>query len=313
MDIITIAATALTEDQIRTMRRCLHTAVQPLSHDMRLDHKFCAGRRELYCVNTRLIPWNTSEKKKILHKIAAGLAAFIMLEEEGRLLECLLDGKMDITQPEEISEALSLFGPSAAANSADTDRLQSSREKKLIAEIAKLLKEYPTLNYDGLLRFRLAAYKGELEELALYAAEEYAKEKQYKEFITLLKYFVFIQQSKIPSVHLMHRGGGDFSLLNEELLPIQTDESDAWITIEKPEKDMNYEDMIVSTLINVAPRYIHIHTREPGALVIQTIVQIFDGRVSVCGFCKQCGPYLGLQEVAINVSPLDLAHPAPYN
>jgi putative sporulation protein YtxC len=118
-------------------------------------------------------------------------------------------------------------------------------------------------------------------------------DKQYQEFISLLQYFVYIQDAKIPSAHLMHQGGHQFILLNDQFKPIETTQLDTWFTIEMLDKEVNFEDMIVSTLITVAPQQIYIHTREPEAQIIKTIMQIFEGRFSICDYCRQCVLLLG--------------------
>lgn len=69
---------------------------------------------------------------------------------------------------------------------------------------------------------------------------------------------------------------------------METPEMDAVVTVEMLEKEINFEDMIISTLITVSPQQIYIHTREPELQVIKTIKQIFENRVELCGYCRLC-------------------------
>ena len=52
-------------------------------------------------------------------------------------------------------------------------------------------------------------------------------DRQYQEFISLLQYFVYIQEAKIPAAHLIHKGGHEFVILNDRMEPIDANEFDA--------------------------------------------------------------------------------------
>jgi putative sporulation protein YtxC len=160
-------------------------------------------------------------------------------------------------------------------------------------EIKQFFKKNNDLNVDGFLEFRLKDYKDELREVVEYAVDEFIMDKQYQEFISLLKYFVFIQEAKIPEVHLMHKGGHEFVLFNDQMVPLDMKATEDSFKIEILDQEFNFEDLVVSTLISIAPQQIHIHTREPQVLVIQTINQIFENRVNICEYCRQCKPILG--------------------
>ncbi len=166
------------------------------------------------------------------------------------------------------------------------------RKTKIAGILHNYLKEHTELNVDGFVHFRLQSYTDELREVAEYAIDEFLMEKQYQEFISLLKYFVYIQEAKIPVAHLMHKGGNEFILLNERLKPIETKDMDGFV-IELMDKDVNFEDMIVSTLISVSPQTVYIHTREPEMQVIRTVRQIFEDRAKLCTYCRICKTALG--------------------
>ena len=145
----------------------------------------------------------------------------------------------------------------------------------------------------GFVRFRLQQYRGELQEIVEYAIDEFLMEKQYQEFISLLQYFVYIQDAEIPFAHLMHKRNHEFSLFDEQMRPIQAEEVMDF-SIDMIGKDANFEDLIVSTLISVAPEKIYIHTREPDLPVIRTIQQIFEDRTMLCLSCSTCSPVLDM-------------------
>jgi putative sporulation protein YtxC len=184
-----------------------------------------------------------------------------------------------------------------------SDEIRRRRLAKIADSVADYLREQTLLVLDGFIRFRLHDYVEEMREVVEYAVDEFVMDRQYQEFISLLKYFVYIQEAKIPAAHLVHKGGHEFLILNDKWEPIDTSTFDASFTLEVLDKDINLEDMIVSTLITVSPQTIYIHTREPDQQVIHTITQIFENRASVCSYCRSCYPYFNGTHVHDQLSP----------
>lgn len=168
----------------------------------------------------------------------------------------------------------------------DADRQR--RKNKVADEIERYLHNYTQLNMAGFTAFRLHHYRKELAEVVEYALDEYVLDKQYQEFISLLKYFVFLQETKVPMVNLLHKGGHDFAIYNEFFEPLEPKPPTDRIVAEMLETEMNIEDMVISSLISVSPKQITIHTRQPEMQVIRTIETIFDSRVKVCVQCASC-------------------------
>lgn len=230
-----------------------------------------------------------------LYEAAAdAVADYLLAEEEQRLLRHMIRHEFHYKQDEETDSILGycrqMLGErdDSAAVKSDKNEAYLRRKNKLTALLTEYIEEHTELNLDGFLRFRAPDYLNELREVVEYAVDEFVMDRQYREFISLLQYFVYIQEAKIPFVHLIHKGGNEFMLLGEHLEKIETNDADAVVTVETLEKDMNFEDMIVSTLITVSPQQIYIHTREPDLQVIKTIRQIFENRVELCGYCRLC-------------------------
>lgn len=166
------------------------------------------------------------------------------------------------------------------------------RKQQITKNVDRYLQEYSWMNIDGFIEFRLKPYIHELQDTVHDAVDEYLMDQQYQEFISALKYFVCAQESKIPEAHVIHYGGGDFQLLNEQMHVLDPDDMDVFI-VEGIDHETQYEDMIVSALINVSPEKITIHTREPGEQIIKTLKQIFENRAEICNSCHSCRSLLG--------------------
>ncbi|MGP0585256.1 putative sporulation protein YtxC [Paenibacillus timonensis] len=168
-----------------------------------------------------------------------------------------------------------------------------SREerKALVQEALRgYLQASSDLHLDGFALFRLKTYEDKLREIVDFAVDEYLLDKQYEEFIGLLQYFVYFQEPLTPLVHLMHKQGHEFAILNEQFTPVHVPVSGG-VVARIADQEMQMEDVIVSTLISLSPDKILIHTQDPDAQVITTISRIFGERVELCLLCPHCKPF----------------------
>lgn len=230
-------------------------------------------------------------RDKISRRSAFVLADFIIEFEELNLIRKLVRSEYNYKDTEEmnmIEGYCRQFLFSADDSGLNMEEVKRFRREMIYTELEKYLLENNQIHLDGFITFRLSDYMGELREVIDYAVDEYQLDKQYQEFISLLQYFVYIQEVKVPSVHLLHEGGNDFNMLNSQLQPISTDDIDASFTVEVLNHNTNYEDVIVSTLITISPRQVFIHSTESKLPIIQTISQIFEGRVQLCHGCSLC-------------------------
>src|SRR5690606_18493691 len=95
-----------------------------------------------------------------------------------------------------------LLKPSVSEEGEDT--FLERRIAKLANAIETYLAEEPFMHVEGFLRFRAEAYLEELRDTVAYAVDEWMMERQYQEFLSLLKYFVYIQDAKVPEAHVVH-------------------------------------------------------------------------------------------------------------
>jgi len=155
------------------------------------------------------------------------------------------------------------------------------------------LSEYLSVNnnlvIDGFIRFRLKEYVSQLYEVADRAVDDFLIEREYKEFIELLRYFVEIQEPRADLVNVVLRTDGIFQLYDEANQAINSDYLRDFM-IDLVENEINYEDLLISALITIAPKKIKFHTGngELPESTISTIQSVFVGRVSECSGCPLC-------------------------
>lgn len=157
-----------------------------------------------------------------------------------------------------------------------------NRKTTLVNQIITCLENQPLFDIEGFLRFRASDYKEQVEKAVSHVVDEYVLEKEYIEFIELLKHFV---DSQVPRMHTLHVGitpAGKFHLYNEVGKKVTSEYLDD-LSFASCGNEYSYEDMLVSALIAVAPRKIVLHIRYEGYKdTLNTIVQVFEGRVSYC-------------------------------
>ncbi|MBW7455424.1 putative sporulation protein YtxC [Paenibacillus sepulcri] len=237
----------------------------------------------------------------VYRRAANAFARYILTEMEPTLLHSIIRKQFHYEEPREIESVEQycknlLFGGESSSHEAvsvDLEMLRVDRDRrknKVAAELEEFLGSNTRIHLDGYVTFRLASYWEELREIAAFAVDEYVMDKQYQEFISLLKYFVRMQEVKLPIVHVVHKGGTEFVLYNEEFQMLEAVPADR-IVAEMLETEMNMEDMIVSTLITISPENIVIHTRQPELQVMRTLETIFEQRVQLCVECTSCTFY----------------------
>lgn len=143
------------------------------------------------------------------------------------------------------------------------------------------------LAIDGYVRFRSKAFKRWLSQYVQEAIDEYLLDREYKEFIQLLKYFVSIQTSRFPCVHVVHQPQKKFRLLKEDGSMIRVNEMDVMFR-EMVGQSFSGEDFIVGALLSTAPEQVVLHTQTPELNVIRTLMQIFEERITICAGCSTC-------------------------
>lgn len=161
------------------------------------------------------------------------------------------------------------------------------------ASIFRLLMEYleqeDHLNLEGFINFRLKGYWSQLEAVVDQAVDEYLMEKEHTEFVRLLRYFVEIQAPRVEKVQVVLRPSGFFQLFDGEENIINNDTLEGFV-VDLAESEINYEDLLVSALITIAPRQILMHLPDPNKVrnTISTLQSVFEERLSICPGCARC-------------------------
>ena len=164
-----------------------------------------------------------------------------------------------------------------------------NRKNSIIDKIAKCIEENSEINISGFLTFRTKELKGDLECIVDKVVEEYMVEKEYNEFIKLLKYFVDVQDSKVDEINILIEKNGDYRLTDEEGNDLLGNMMMELPDVKFDSKE-NREELIISTMITNAPKKVIIHCVKycKNKELIQTISKVFADRVHYCDKCVKC-------------------------
>ncbi len=232
----------------------------------------------------------------IHHYISDWITEYMIEMEEPHLLQSIIMKEFfykDIAEIENILKyAFHLldYGDFEIEERSDLRRL--GRKCRIFTRVYEFMAEKQPFQIEGFIRFRLQEYYEELREVVEYAIDEYVMDKEYQEFIKLLRYFVMAQQPKVQLVQVIHYGDRNFVICNEEYIPYRREDMEGFMK-GVTEQDLNYADFIVSTLISVAPKQVLLHTREDESHhVIRTMKNIFEDRLTICKCCPECDKFI---------------------
>lgn len=168
------------------------------------------------------------------------------------------------------------------------NKLFVMRRNRIIESISRdYFEEKNEINLEGFLTFRLKSYVKELAELVDYNADSFLMQKEYEEFINLLKSYINLQPHQIEMLHVVVTENREYifydkngNVLTREL-EIETEEELGW--------EYSSDDLLVNVLINKNPAVITLHNRQfMKREVVDTIESLFSGRVEKCNGCVFC-------------------------
>lgn len=143
---------------------------------------------------------------------------------------------------------------------------------------------------NGFINFRTKDYLRYLNNIINESVNTFIIEREYSEFISLLKMYISTQSSTCEAVHLVYLEDNSI-LLDENKNPIIIDDT---IFNAKYLSDITFSshDYILNTLLTLLPQKIFIHLIDPTLdEFINTLQLVFEGRIEFCTECPICKLY----------------------
>ena len=224
------------------------------------------------------------------HTVAGALSDVIIDNWEQRLLHKLIHASYYYFNKEEQDTILNYAGRNLNSGEGDRSAEQTvSRKRAILHRVLEYLDSGRELVLEGFVTFRLKDYVEELEDAVDRAVDDFLMEKEYTEFIRLLRYFVEAQEPRIDEVHVVVFPGGGFKLQDSTGQTIHNEYLEEFV-VEMVDSAVNYEDLLISSLITIAPARVRLHVPELTGRdeAVETVRSVFGERVTLCRGCDTC-------------------------
>ncbi|WP_350344399.1 putative sporulation protein YtxC [Proteinivorax tanatarense] len=218
------------------------------------------------------------QKQKVLKRVSLALAEYIVEVLEKPIVEKLVRESYSSLKEREQNKVY-LKSLKILREFDEVHNRKEEAKEYISSQVLEHLLNESQINVEGFLRFRLKGYFSKLENFVEQAADDLKLEKEYNDFIRLLKYFISVQQPKEKEVHLLKKDG--FYLLKDSNNEIITKESCLEIC---------GGDGIISSLVTNSPLKVCVHIKDfySGEELLRTVNSIFDDRVDICLGCSNC-------------------------
>lgn len=171
----------------------------------------------------------------------------------------------------------------------DNELETQNKNSLLITAVKNYITSNKAMILDGFVNFRIYKYLEILDYIIDSCVNEYLIEKEYVEFINLLKIFVNSKASTANIVHLIYFNSTSI-LLDENLNIIETD-SDIFKAKYLSDISFSSNDFALNSLLNILPKKIIIHVIDLEDEFIQSLKLIFENRITICNDCNICSVY----------------------
>ncbi|MFW5787855.1 MAG: sporulation protein YtxC, partial [Halanaerobiales bacterium] len=160
------------------------------------------------------------------------------------------------------------------------------RKREIVSQILGYFNKNRELNIEGFVRFRLKSYIQDLRYAVQKAIDDFNVEKEYNEFIDLLRYFVELQEPQRGPVNVLKKGDS-FELLDEKGREIDDPHMEKCLQeLTAEQNQVEFEDLLISALVNISPAEVILHFRD--SEVIEVLGCIFREKIVLCEGCDLC-------------------------
>ncbi len=247
----------------------------------------CFSENEFKIYKNVIVHYSGNDESLFLSKMASILSFLVIDELEEDLLKRLIIQSYFYFDAIERNEILaSCFDIMAD----DFFALFDKKFKLLYQNFYEYLACHKTIVLSGFINFRLKEYLTFLDNILNEAVNHFVIEKEYLEFVSLLKLYINSQNNGCQMVHLVFSSSGSI-LLDENKNLIEVDDT---IFKAKYLSDITFSanDYILNSLLTLLPKEIHLHLVDSYMdEFIHTLQLVFENRIHLCTDCNICQLY----------------------
>ncbi len=249
------------------------------------DICFCCKKFKHY--KNVIIHYSGNDNELFINKISSVLSLLVIDELEPYLLERIIKANYFYFDFNERKQILELCFEMTGNDFYDTfDKKLNS----LFNSFYEFLLKNKSIVLHGFINFRIKNYLEILDNVVNEAVNSYIIEKEYLEFISLLKLYINSQKSGCELVHIIYNN--EESILLDENKEIISVSKDALNTKYLSDISFSSNDYTLNSLLTLLPKKIYIHLIDCYIdEFITTLKAIFEEKVTICTDCDICRLY----------------------
>lgn len=246
------------------------------------------SRKEFKSYKNIIIHYTGIDNELFYTKLATIFSYLVIEHFENNIIKNILSSNYFYFDNSEFSKIFNL----CVENLCDDDEFSfTNRQMLLFDAFYEYISEHHSIVLSGFINFRLKNYRNLIEELVDFSVNEYIIEREYLEFVSLLRIYITSQAPTSCTVHLISLEHDTF-LLDENMKPISVDKN-ALSAKYLSDVSFSNNDYILNTLLNLLPQKIYLHLVSPLSNLdfINTLQLIFENRIELCHDCNICNLY----------------------
>ena len=234
-----------------------------------------------------IIHYRGNDNKKFIHEISCILSCLVIDELEESFLKNIIQKNYFYFNSNEKKHILDICFDTF---SNDFNTYFDKKYNCLINDFENYSTANKSIVLTGFINFRIKDYMSIIEDVVDDAVNAFVIEKEYFEFVSLLKMYINSQSSNCELVHLIYNNENSILLdKNKKAINISDD-----IFKAKYLSDITFSsnDYALNSLLTLIPKKIHIHLIDNIVdEFIHTLGLIFEDRVEICTDCSICRIY----------------------
>ena len=272
---------------------CIKTNNSDLIHYLLNEFKnielknVCFSKNEFKNYKNVIIHYSGNNESLFLSKVSSILCFLVIDELEEDLLKRLILQNYFYFDGNERNKILTLCFDIMAD---DFSKLFDKKFKLLYDIFYHFLSTHRSIVLNGFINFRVKNYLSLLDDIVNEAVNHFVIEKEYLEFISLLKLYINSQEYGCEMVHIIFSSSESILLdENKNLIVVNDDIFKAKIL-----SDITFSsnDYILNSLLTLLPKKIYIHLVDNYKdEFINTLQLVFENKVNLCTECNICQLY----------------------
>ena len=234
-----------------------------------------------------IVHYRGNDNKKFIHEVSCILSCLVIDELEENFLKSIIQKNYFYFNLDERKQILDICFDTF---SNDFNTYFDKKYNCLINDFENYLTDNKSIVLSGFINFRIKNYISIIEDVVDDAVNAFVIEKEYFEFVSLLKMYINSQNSNCELVHLIYNNENSILLdKNKKVIDVSDD-----IFKAKYLSDITFSsnDYALNSLLTLLPKKIYIHLIDNIVdEFIHTLGLIFEDRVEICTDCSICRIY----------------------